>query len=120
MTIWDITNSISNKTYLEETEEFYKLYNQYIINLYFSMFPDTIHIVNELNKMQNITNRMHYDFLYNFVRKNKRFGYHKKTKEEDLSYIAEVFSVGKIEAQEIEKLLNDEQKEVIKNIKGGK
>lgn len=119
MNIWDITNSISYKKYLEESEEFDKVYNQYIINLFFSMFPDTIAIVNEVNGMQNLSNRMHYDFLYNFVRKNKRYGYQKKTKEEDLSYIAEAYSVGKTEAEEIEKLLTEEQKNIIKSLKGG-
>lgn len=119
MNIWDITNSISNKTYLEESEDFDKIYSQYMINLYFSMFPDTIAIVNEVNSMIDLTNRMHYDFLYNFVRKNKRFGYQKKTKEEDLRYIADVYSVGKTEAEEINKLLTEEQKEIIKGLKGG-
>lgn len=118
--IWDITNSISNKVYLEESEEFNKLYNQYVINLFFSMFPDTIAIVNEVNGMKNLSNRMHYDFLFYFIRKNKRYGYQKKTKGEDLNYIAEAYSVGKTEAEEIDKLLTEEQKEIIKNLKGGK
>ena len=118
--ICDITNSISNKNYLEPSEEFSKIYSQYRINLVFSMFPDTIAIVNEVNSMPNLSDRMHYDFLFHFIRKNKRFGYHKKTETEDTKYIAEAYSVGKTEAEEINKLLTDEQKEIIKNLKGGK
>lgn len=125
MKLWDITNSISEKKYIEDSDEFESVYTQYQINHYFSMFIDCIFIINEVNKMGKLTNRQHYDFLYNIIRKQKRYGYIKKDKPlkkeiEELMYISEVYNTGLRETREIDKLLTEEQKEYLQNIKGTK
>src|SRR5699024_2062469 len=49
-------------------------YKQFIINRAFGQYPDTVLIANEGNKMQGLTNEMHYDFLFNTIEKRKRYG----------------------------------------------
>lgn len=48
-------------------------YTPWIINRALGLSPDTVFHAQEASKMYNLSNRMQYDFLINFVRKRKRF-----------------------------------------------
>ena len=70
ITIWDIVKSIS-----EGTEEVFdeEIYNPFIVTMALGQHADLVLTANEVNQRSNLTKRQHYDFLFNLVRKKKRF-----------------------------------------------
>lgn len=117
---WRYENSInSGKEQLKLNEQEFK-YNQWRTNSSLSNYVDTLLYVNEMNMYHFITNQMHYDYLFNSVRKTKRYG-KKKTKEdkrleqeikkenEKISLIQEYYKYNRIKSKEILNVLNDEQ-----------
>lgn len=56
-------------------------YSQWRTNLSMSNHPDAAHLANIMNLNHHLSDKMHYHFLYNSVRKKKRYG--KKKTEED-------------------------------------
>jgi hypothetical protein len=69
-TIFDYLNSINNKEYLPPDPNL-KLYNQYVLNKGLSYYPDTIELVDLMNR-QNISDGWHYEFLYHVIEKRVR------------------------------------------------
>ena len=56
------------------------------------MFADTVILANEMNYWNGLDNRLQYDFLFNIVRKKKRFAkWPKKINNSDLELISEYF-----------------------------
>lgn len=117
---WRYENSInSGKEQLKLNEQEFK-YNQWRTNSSLSNYVDTLLYVNEMNMYHFITNQMHYDYLFNSVRKTKRYG-KKKTKEdkrleqeikkenEKISLIQEYYKYNRTKSKEILNVLNDEQ-----------
>lgn len=85
----DIIKSINKtKINLMEEENFKEVKKEYIpfvMNRIFSYFPDTILIVNEMNKRQGLSKELHYKFLLYAVSPNYRFKQMtKKEKNEDV------------------------------------
>ena len=78
---WRYENSINNgKEKLElENQEF--KYEKWRTVSSLSNFVDTIFYANEMNINHQITDKMHYDYLFYSVRKTKRFN--KKKNEQD-------------------------------------
>lgn len=60
-----------NKNYLL-TEENKEQYPSFVINRTLSYFPDTVLLVNEINRY-GLTFEMEYDFLINIIEKRKRY-----------------------------------------------
>lgn len=116
MNVFDIVNNISNsRSQLEFTPEVDKLYNQYIINLAFSYYPDTVLIADELNKHKTLTNRQHYEIMFSLVNKKKRFSKWVKTKKhDDAKLISEYYNVSNRKALEIVRFFSDRDLNEIK------
>ena len=72
MKLGDILNSINTGKEPLINRENEKEYVPYIVSRCFSNFPDTIFYANELNAKIVIDRKMHYDYLFNSVRKRKR------------------------------------------------
>ena len=117
---WRYENSInSGKEQLKLNEQEFK-YNQWRTNSSLSNYVDTLLYVNEMNMYHFITNQMHYDYLFNSVRKTKRYG-KKKTKEdkrleqeikkenEKISLIQEYYKYNRTKSKELLNVLSDEQ-----------
>ena len=51
-----------------EDEEWEKKYPAYVVNKCLHPFPDTILLVNELNKLHHLDNKLQFDFLLNTLR----------------------------------------------------
>lgn len=91
-------------------------YNQYIINMGMSFFPDTIFFANEMNTKQ-VSNQMHYDYLANSVRPRKRFKKwpkKSKTHNDDIVMIMHYYKYSRQKAKETLSILSDEQKKTIR------
>jgi hypothetical protein len=122
----DYLNSINHvKNNLLETEDkgWEKNYPPFIINKCLANFIDTIMHVNEMNVKYHIDKKLHYDYLLNSVRKNKRFSpWSKKETEDDVLIIQEYFGYSQDKAKSALKLLNRQQIDLIKKklYRGGK
>lgn len=120
MSPFDVINSITfnKKRLIDETNE--KLYNAYNINKGLSYFKDTIFYAQEMNINYHLDPLLQHDYLFNSIRKQKRFAkWVKKEKDDDIEAVKIYFNYGYQKAQEACSLLNKEQIEYIKEkVKG--
>lgn len=112
--LFDFVNDISFnkenicKIEMEKTGLFPKNYNQYLINMAFGNFPDTILFANEMNK-KNIPDFIHYIFLFNVIPKKKRFAkWYKEDnkKEECISSVMRYYGCSKKDAMSYMQILD--------------
>lgn len=126
---WDFVNSIGQKKgHSDASEEDFKdnkEYKQRNINLHFSQFANSINLANEANQMQGLTNKQHYDFLYNTIAKADRFfrkdKVEKEYSEDDFKALCTACGCTPRKMRHIMKVLTEEQIEhIIKKLdKGG-
>ena len=122
----DYLNAINHeKTPLMDTEDevWEKKYSPFIINKCLAPFPDTIHLVNEMNLHNHLDSKLQFDFFLNTVRTRKRYTpWMKASKTKNLEYVKEYYGYNNEKAKSALKLLNDEQIKTIKSSldKGGR
>jgi|TARA_B110000902_G_scaffold258246_1_gene327699 hypothetical protein len=122
----DYLNAINHeKTPLMDTEDevWEKKYSPFIINKCLAPFPDTIHLVNEMNLHNHLDSKLQFDFFLNTVRTRKRYTpWMKASKTKNLEYVKEYYGYNNEKAKSALKLLNDEQIKAIKSSldKGGR
>jgi len=122
----DYLNAINHeKTPLMDTEDemWEKKYFPFIINKCLAPFPDTIHLVNEMNLHNHLDSKLQFDFFLNTVRTRKRYTpWMKASKTKNLEYVKEYYGYNNEKARSALKLLNDEQIKTIKSSldKGGR
>ena len=121
---FDFANSINyTKENLMVDDWSEKQNNAFIINKSLSHGIDTVVAANEMNARPHLDAKLQYDFLQGFVRKKKRFNkWLKAEKEENLEIIKEYFGYSNVRAQEVLRILSDEDIVEIKKLlnKGGK
>lgn len=111
---WRYENSI---TTAKEPVEVDGDYSQWRTNSILSNFKDTILYANEMNLIPNITNKMHYNYLFNSIRKSKRWNKaetkeekkQRELQEELISLISEYYKYNVYKAKEVLKILTPEQ-----------
>ena len=122
----DYLNAINHekKNLMDTDDELWgKKYPPFIINKCLAPFPDTIFLVNEMNKYHHLDKKLQFDFLLNSLRTRKRFTpWLKANKSKSLEYVKEYYGYNNEKAKSALKLLNDEQIKAIKDSlnKGGK
>jgi UDP-N-acetylmuramyl tripeptide synthase len=122
---WRYENSInSGKEPLSlENQEF--KYDKWRTNSSLSNFLDTLMYVNEVNRYSHITDKMHYDYLFNSVRKKTRYGKKKteqdkkleaelKAEEEKIALISEYYKYNTVKSKAVLRILTDSQLEIIR------
>ena len=100
-----------------------KKYPPFIVNKCLAPFPDTIFLVNEMNKHHHLDKKLQFDFLLNSLRTRKRYTpWLKASKQKNLEYVKEYYGYNNEKAKSALKILNDEQIKTIKDSlsKGGK
>lgn len=118
---WRFENSISNGKKIELDGD----YSQWRVNSIVAGYDGCAPIVNEMNIRYNVTDQMHYDYLFGSVRKMKRYGKKKtdqdkrqeqeeKKKEALITLISCYYKYNKLRAKEALKILTAEQIEYIK------
>ena len=122
----DYLNAINHeKTPLMDTEDemWEKKYSPFIINKCLAPFPDTIHLVNEMNLHNHLDSKLQFDFFLNTVRTRKRYTpWMKASKTKNLEYVKEYYGYNNEKARSALKLLNDEKIKTVKSSldKGGR
>lgn len=104
-------------------------YSQWRTNNILSNYRETILYANEMNCHYNVTDQMHYDYLYNSIRKKRMTGIKetesekkaRKQKEELQTLVSNYYKYNIVRTKEVLKILTAEQIEFIrnKNNKGG-
>ena len=122
----DYLNAINHeKTNLMDTDDemWEKKYPPFIVNKCLAPFPDTVMLVNEMNKHHQLDKKLQFDFLLNSLRTRKRYTpWLKASKQKNLEYVKEYYGYNNEKAKSALKLLNDEQIKTIKDSlnKGGR
>ena len=122
----DYLNAINHekKNLMDTDDELWeKKYPPFIINKCLATFPDTIFLVNEMNKYNHLDKKLQFDFLLNSIRTRRRYTpWLKASKIKDIDYVKEYYGYNNEKAKSALKLLNDEQIKAIKDSlnKGGK
>lgn len=122
----DYLNAINHekKNLLDTDDEMWeKKYPPFIVNKCLAPFPDTIFLVNEMNKHHHLDKKLQFDFLLNSLRTRKRFTpWLKASKQKNLEYVKEYYGYNNEKAKSALKILNDEQIKTIKDSlnKGGR
>ena len=113
MSVFDIINNISSSnTTMEYHESDYK---QRVINKGFSYFIDSILYVNEVNQRHGLTNKQHYDYLFNSLRKKQRRSkWFKKTPIDNIELISKVYGYSPQKAEQALSILSKDQIEVLR------
>jgi hypothetical protein len=106
-----------------DDEMWEKKYPPFIINKCLAPFPDTVHLVNEMNINHHLDSKLQFDFLLNSLRSRERYTPWLKAKKiKNLDYVKEYYGYNNEKAKVALDILSDEQIETIKNSlnKGGK
>lgn len=94
-----------------------KDYVPFIINRCLSYFPDTILYSNEMNRLNQIEKRLHFDYLRVSIRKRKRFSkWFKEEKYKDLEMIKKMYDYSNKRAKEVMSILSEEEIQKIRDI----
>lgn len=118
---FDFVNSISTErtsmwndgTYTQD--ELNSSYNSWVINMAMANNNDTIFYSNELNMRSDISSHMQYDYLFNSVRKYKRYGkWNKRSLPDNIELIKTYYNYNTEKSIEALKLLTDDQIDAIK------
>lgn len=121
MSPFDIINSITQtkKSLIDETTE--KMYDPFMVNKGLSYFKDTIFYAQEMNINYHLDSKLQYDYLFNSIRKSKRYAkWVKKEKDDDIDAVKKYFNYGYRKAQEACLILSKDQISYIKEkVKGG-
>ena len=115
---WRYENSITNGKKIEIDGD----YSQWRTNSILAKYNDCTLFVNELNINHNITDKMHYDYLFGSIRKESRWTKAEtkkektdREKEQDLiSLISNYYKYNIVRTKEALKILTVEQIEFIK------
>jgi hypothetical protein len=124
MNPFDYVNAINySKKDIMVTRDDEKAYAPFMVNRSLSYFPDTVVIVNEMNKFHHLDSRLQFSFLINIIRKRKRFSkWVKPELEHDLESVKEYYGYSNEKARQILSLLSPSQIKQIKEKvnKGGR
>ena len=116
-------NRTKEKLMDSDDELWEKKYPPFIINKCLAPFPETVHLVNEMNVNHHLDSKLQYDFLLNSIRPRDRYTPWLKAKKiKNLEYVKEYYGYSNEKAKVALDILSDEQIETIKNSlsKGGK
>lgn len=119
MSPFEILNVIIKKSDIDWTD-ISGDYNSWIIDTALSHEKNTLFYANEINKNYNIPSRWQFDFYRNVISKGTKYKWLKVEKSDDLEYIKVYYNVSQRKAEEIKKLLTDDQIIKIKGIKNEK
>lgn len=108
---------------IDNMDEFESVYSQYVVNLAFCRYPDTIMIIDDVLLMNNLTNLQHFDYLYNSITKKNRYTpWNKVEKNLEIELIQQIFNYSHDKAKAVLDLFTAEDIEKFKKLiyTGGK
>jgi hypothetical protein len=125
-TLFDYVGTINNKVGvmpMDNIDEFNSVYVQYVVNMAFCRYTETIMLVDELVLMNNLTNLQHFDYLFNTVPQGKRYSkWNKADKNLELDTIVRIYNYSYDKAKQVVDLFQPDDLEKLKErlFQGGK
>lgn len=121
---FDYIKSINEKTgnMMSMSPDAERDYIPFVVNRGLSFSADSVLYANEMNCLPLADKRMQYDYLYNSIRKRKRFDKWLKpdeVNEETLAAVMTVYKVGRKRAIEYIRLLPKNQLDALEKSRGG-
>lgn len=106
---------------LHKHPDFQKQYNDYMINSFLSMSPETVFEANCMNAHYSLPKHVKYLFLSDTLEKKNRFLKYIKSDAEKadrdmIKYFMEIYKVNKENAENLLKTVSETEKETIRNI----
>lgn len=100
-------------------------YSQWRTNTVLCNHKDLIFYINSVNINHNISNKMHYDYLFRTIRKSKRYSKSetkeekkaREKKEELINLLSDYYKYNNVRAKEVLKILTPEQIDIIRKRK---
>jgi len=110
MNPFDVIGDISLNKKRVITEDNERDYSPFMTNRGLSYFRDTIFYAQEMNKLHHVDKKMQFDYLFNSIRKSKRFSkWSKKENAGDIQLIADYFGYSWKKAEQAIDILTKEQ-----------
>ena len=108
---FDFVKSINDKKYIDDVSG----YNPYLTNRSLSYHLDAVMMAQEMNKYPRLPHICQYDFLYQAVRKGRRFGgWYKEDTNPHLEMEMEFYGYSKQKALQALQILTQDQLRQIK------
>lgn len=113
--VFDYVNSVTaDKKDLSDDPLFDNEYSPFLVNKALSMYPDTVLHANIINMYPESSKLSQYKFYLYSIRPKKRFAkWPKKTTDDELTYIRRFFECNTQRAEEIRRVLSDDQIKMI-------
>jgi len=113
---FDYVNSINSKEWIV-SPSLEKEYIPFLVNRAFSFYPDTVLYANEMNKCPEIPQSAQYKYLFEAIRRKKRWGsrWPKHPRAEDLKVIQKYYKYSPQKAKEALAILSQEQINILRN-----
>lgn len=93
-----------------------KNYNAFMVNRGLSYFYDTIGFANEMNRYHELDSKLQYEFLFNAIKKKKRFSkWFKPDQDADFEAVKEYYEYGDQKTLEALSVLTEFEIKTIKN-----
>ena len=92
-----------------EDESVEKEYTPFVVNRCLSYFIDTVLYANEMNRFNQLSKNMQFDYLLNSIRKNKRYSkWLKRESEEHLDLVKQFYGYSDAKAREILDIITED------------
>jgi hypothetical protein len=119
MKLGEVLGSINTGKTPVITRENEREYVPYIVARSLSYFPDTVFYANEVNHRGCVDKKAHYDYLFNSVRKRKRFSpWQKREEDPAIPAIAWAYGINRRRAEEYLTILSKSDRDrIIKEYK---
>ena len=117
MNPFDYVRSINEKSQVEHLRD----YNPYLANMALSHSLDTVMLANEMNRLPSLPGEPQYEFLYESVRRAKRYGkWHKPQPVPHLEAVMEYYGYSKKKAIEaLQVLTQDNIRDILRELDHG-
>ena len=90
-------------------------YNSFMVNRGLSYFYDTVHLANEMNRYHDLDAKLQYEFLFNAVRKKKRFSkWFKPEQDADIAAVKEYYNYNDEKSIQALSILSESELKIIK------
>lgn len=117
--LFDVINALSKTKELMEGD--IDLFDSFMVRKFFSKFPETLFLANEMNEFHFLDKEMQMDFYLFGVTKKSRYSkwFKPPPPQESIILISKQLNVSRKESEVIYSLLSDEEKQSLSFMKGG-
>lgn len=110
MSPFDFLNSINQSKIplIDNDPDCERQYNPFLVNRGLSYFSDTIFLANEMNRLSGLGKKLQYDFLFQSVRRRKRFSkWYKPEEDSRVEILKKLYNYSESKARQALDLISE-------------